>query len=288
MDANSEIGSGSGSFRFQDGPDATGKSLAAWFHCPTCFTSATPIVILLHGSDRAAAFFRDCWSPYADRYGFLIVAPEFDAETFPGPETYNYGNVRQSMASDSLFNPQHSWSYSIIDRLFETIRSMTGSERSSFCLFGHSAGAQFAHRYLALTPEPIVEFTVAANAGWYMTTDINQPFPAGLGGLSTSEAIAKRFFERRLVLLLGDADTDATEAGLPQYPGAVAQGPDRLARGRFYYEASRHRAATLRADFRWRLSIAPGVGHADDQVAGPAAKIIADYVREQTAANTEL
>lgn len=287
MDADSEIVPGSGSFRFHDRPDATGKSLAVWFHRPACFTSATPIVILLHGSDRAAAFFRDCWSPYADRYGFLIVAPEFDAESFPGPETYNYGNVRQSMASDSLFHPEHLWSYSIIDRLFETVRSMTGSERSSFCLFGHSAGAQFAHRYLALTAEPLAEFVVAANAGWYMTTDANQPFPAGLGGLRTDQAVMKRFYECRLVLLLGDADTDETEAGLPQYPGAIAQGSNRLARGQFYYAAMQRRAAQLGTGFRWRLSIAPGIGHADDQVAGPAADIFADYFRTQTATNTE-
>ncbi len=287
MDATIEIEPGSGSFRFHDPPDATGKSLAVWFHCPACFTSATPIVILLHGSDRAAAYFRDCWSPHADHHGFLVVAPEFDAETFSGPEAYNYGNVRQSMASDSPFNPGHLWTYSIIDRLFETVRRLTESERSSFCLFGHSAGAQFAHRYLALTPEPIAEFTIAANAGWYMTTDTCQPYPAGFGGLQTDRSAEHRFCERQLVLLLGDADTDETEAGLPQYPGAIAQGPNRLARGQFYHEAMRRRAVALGAEFGWRLSIAPGVGHADDQVAGPAAEILADYFRKQTATISE-
>jgi len=288
MDATYDIEPGSGSFLFQDRLDATGRSLTVRFHCPAGFTTATPIVFLLHGSDRASAYFQDCWRPYADRYGFLVVAPEFDAETFPGPETYNYGNVRQSMASDSLFNPEHLWSYSIIDRLFETIRSMTGSDRSSFCLFGHSAGAQFAHRYLALTPEPFAELTIAANAGWYMTTDPRQPYPAGLGGLRTEASVAKRFFERQLVLLLGDADTDEVEAGLPQYPGAVAQGPNRLARGQFYFHAMQRRAAALGTGFRWRLSIAPGVGHADDQVAGPAAEILADYFREQSATYSEV
>lgn len=287
MEATFEIEPGSGSFRFQDRTDATDKSLAVWFHCPICFTRTTPIVMLLHGSDRAAAFFRDCWKSFADRYGFLVVVPEFDAQTFPGPETYNYGNVRQSMASNSLFNSEHLWSYSIIDRLFDAVRRMTGSDRSSFGLFGHSAGAQFAHRYLALSPEPIAEFTIAANAGWYMTTDTSQPYPAGLGGLRTEASVAKRFFESQLVLLLGDADTGEVEAGLPQYPGAVAQGPNRLARGQFYFQAMQRRATALRTGFRWRLSIAPGVGHADDQVAGPAAEVLADYFRGQTANNSE-
>ncbi|MGI9384843.1 MAG: hypothetical protein ACR2PO_16955 [Methyloligellaceae bacterium] len=155
---------------------------------------------------------------------------------------------------------------------------MIGSERTAFILFGHSAGAQFAHRYLALTDARRTSLVIAANAGWYMLPRRDLPFPAGLGGLEVDNGAIVRFFERPLFLLLGDADIDEQAAGLPQIPEAVAQGANRLARGQFYFRLCKQEAARIGAEFGWRMIIAPGVGHEDDQVSGPAAQLIVAHL----------
>lgn len=278
---NSTIEPGSGRFLFRDTADATGKSLTVWYRCPPGAGPDTPIVFALHGFDRAGEYFRDCWAAHADREGFLVVVPEFDNGSFPGGGAYNYGNViadKIDNGEEGGVNPRALWSYPVLDRVFETVRDRCGSNRDRFSLFGHSAGGQFAHRYLALTGAPSVDIAVPTNCGWYMAPDAAMPFPAGVGGLEIENETLIRYFERPVVLLLGDADTDENDSGLSRAPEAMAQGPHRFARGQHYFALCRDKAAALGAAFNWRLEIAPGVGHDDAQVAAPAARIIADYL----------
>ncbi|MCG8559243.1 MAG: hypothetical protein MI824_05535 [Hyphomicrobiales bacterium] len=272
------IGDGSGCFIYEDPQEATHKHLTVWYHRPRCFGPETPIVMLLHGQDRAASYFRDCWREHAERIGFLAVAPEFDSASFPGSEAYNRGNVIAAKGGADAVNPRRLWTYGIVDRVFERVRSMTGSQRTAFSLFGHSAGAQFAHRYLALTDGACVDLAIAANAGWYMVPRRDLPFPAGLGGLEVDDGAVARFFGRPLVLLLGDADTDTHADGLMQSPEAVAQGPNRFARGQYYFALCRQEAASMGTEFGWRVVVAPDVGHKDNEVAGPAAELIAAHL----------
>ena len=269
------IGRGSGHFIHQDPAHKTGKALAVWYHRPKGFGPRTPVVILLHGSDRAARYFRDCWIDYAERHRFLVIAPEFDERAFPGAGYYNYGNVLEAPDANGRVTSRDLWTDPIIDRIFERVRSMAGMRCEVFSLFGHSAGGQFAHRYLTLTEAPSVGLCVAANCGWYMMPEPGLDFPAGIGGLELGDEAVERFLARPLVLLLGESDIAQDEAGLPQFPGAIVQGPHRLARGRYYYSNCRETAARIGADFNWRLVTAPGVGHDDKDIAGPAAEIIA-------------
>jgi len=274
------ISAGAGKFRFEDEEHYTGKHLTVWYHCPHKFGPNSPVIVALHGLDRAAEHFRDCWREHAERLDALVVVPEFDDESFPGGGAYNYGNVMAPENQTGIVNDRRYWTYPIIDRLFERIRGLTGSSRSTFILFGHSAGGQFVHRYLAITGGTSVELAVAANCGWYMAPDLEQEFPVGLGGLELREDAPAAFFGCPLVLLLGDADIDEQASDLPRSPAALAQGPNRLVRGRRYFELCREKAKALGVAFRWRLVIAPDVGHVDDEIAVPAAQIIAGYLAD--------
>jgi hypothetical protein len=101
-------------------------------------------------------------------------------------------------------------------------------------MFGHSAGAQFVHRYLALAG-PDVDIAIAANCGWYMLPSVDIAYPDGMGGLGLDQSQVRAFFSKRLILLTGSADTDETAADLPRSEAAVAQGPHRFARGEWYF-----------------------------------------------------
>ncbi len=268
------LGEGAGSFAFPDRAAGERGAIEVFYYRPASHDRRCPVIFLLHGSDRAAAYFRDCWTAYADEMHALLVAPCFDNVTFPEAGAYNYGNVVHEGAEQLTARPRSEWSYGLIDRLFTYVRVSMGLERNGYYLFGHSAGAQFAHRYLALTDVPLAEVVIAGNSGWYTLPDSNLSFPAGTGGVGASPDHVGRYLSRKLVILLGDADNDPDDPGLPRQLAAVRQGPTRLVRGLFYFEHCKALAAMLGVGFGWQLSVALGVGHKDDQIAGPAAELL--------------
>lgn len=266
---------GADRFLFSDPAIESRKAIKVHYYCPRRANKSSAVVFALHGFDRAASYFRDCWVEQAERFDLIVIVPEFDATSFPDAAHYNYGNVRASEKDGSAFKAQEFWTFFIVDRLFDELRDMLRSDRTSFSLFGHSAGAQFAHRYLALAGCRRVDLAVCANAGWYMLPDRGLPYPAGAGGLVFSDDDLRRYLASPLVLLLGEADSDETVADLPTNPEAMAQGPNRLSRGRFYYSKCKDIAQRLNTKLAWQLVVAKGVGHDDQQIAEPAAKLIA-------------
>lgn len=127
-----------------------------------------------------------------------------------------------------------------------------------FDLWGHSAGAQFVHRYLLFEPTAPVRTAIAANAGWYTLPDLEQPFPYGLRhpALHVTPADVAAWVARPLVLMRGCADVERDEH-LRMTPQADAQGPHRFARAAAMYRAG-HAAAT---GCRWDLIDVPFAAH---------------------------
>jgi hypothetical protein len=62
-------------------------------------------------------------------------------------------------------------------------------------------------RYLALTEATAVDAAVAANSGLYRLPDLAVDYPAGMGGLDLDESYLRLYLGRRLIVLLGNADT---------------------------------------------------------------------------------
>lgn len=261
---------GSGSFIFADAAAGKKKAITVHYHRPSTHGPHDRIVIAMTGFDRAAGYFRDCWALHAEDLNLLVVAPEFDQENFPGAPEYNYGNVVSAVG----FNDKDAWTFGIIDRLFRELKRATASERSGFGLFGHSAGAQFAHRYLAFTQQGLTEIVIAANAGWYMLPDPDMAYPAGTAGTGFDDGDLRRFLASPMVILLGNDDTDENATDLPKNPEAIAQGTHRLARGLSHFDRCKAIADSLGVPFGWRLVIAPGVGHDDAQVAAAASEVL--------------
>jgi hypothetical protein len=269
------IGPGAGRFLYHDPNTGTGKTLPVWTYRPKSFTPDTPIVFVLHGASRNADDYRDNWVNLADENGFLIVAPEFAKVGFPKAWAYNLGNLaRPFKAGDPVpFNPRKDWIFPIIDRVFAAVRMATGSRRTTFSMFGHSAGAQFVHRYLTFTGGPKVDIAIAANAGWYTLPTRAETFPYGIGRTALTDGDLRTLFGKRLIVLLGEDDTRQGRS-LRQTPEAMRQGPNRLARGKTYYETGRKTADKMGVPFDWRLVFVPGVGHANAEMAEPAAALL--------------
>jgi hypothetical protein len=268
-----EIRQGVGHFVFPDHAAGSRQAIRVFYARPEASAPNARIVIAMHGLDRAASAFRDVLIDPADRYGVIVLVPEFDADAFPGVYAYNYGNVMRA-PPDSIVLARAQWSFGIIERLFRHVRHSLGSDRTTFGLFGNSAGSQFVLRYLALTEAPSVDRAVASNSGIYMLPDLSMEYPGGMGGLDLGQGSLQRYFARPLTIVLGEADADGTAFDLPRTAEAMAQGPHRLARGLWHFDHCRKMADRLGEHFAWRLRTVPGAGHIDQRIFDTAIDVL--------------
>lgn len=274
-----------GSYVFND--YETGKAITVWYAKPMSFSADTPIVMVLHGQNRNAQSYRNVWKNYAKQYGFVVLAPEFSEELFPGNQ-YEHGNyffVTPTEARKNKTRPQKNlpddWSFRVPEKIFDDFGAKREkTAQTSYYLYGHSAGAQFAHRLLAVLPETNVKMAIAANAGRYTLPDMEESWPYGLKETASTNGDLVKFLGSPLVILLGENDTDSEHPGLRRTKKADRQGTNRLARGRYFYNFGLNAANTLKVPFAWRLQIVPDAAHSNKAMAAAAAAVIAEDFQE--------
>ena len=260
---------GSGQFERDEAAGATADRQRVFYHRPEIWTPAGRVVVVMHGVNRDADRYRDEWRALADQYGFLLIVPEFSQAKFPGDDGYNFGGM---VDDKNRPLPRERWSFNVVDRVFADVRRLSGAERQAYSLYGHSAGAQFAHRFLLFAASPSVEMVVVANAGWYTLPVAGETFPYGLKGSPATETDVRVFLARPLVLQLGEADTDSAHSSLRRTPEANRQGPHRFARGKNFMAVAEVEAKRLGVPLAWKLVTVPGVGHSNGQMAEHAAR----------------
>ena len=260
---------GSGRLAFDEASGVTAEQMAVFYHKPTAWRPDGRVVVVMHGLPRTAELYRDQWRDLAEAGRFLLLVPEFSGTKFPGMRWYNYGN-----AVDKQGQPvrRADWSFLALDRVVRAAMRRAGATREGFSIYGHSAGAQFLHRYLLLTGAPLAETLVIANSGAYTLPRSDRQFPEGLGGIAVGPEVRATVFRRHLVVLLGEADTDPNHTTLPRQPWAMAQGTHRFARGWFFFDTMRLAAEAQGALFTWRVATVPGVGHSNSGMARYAAE----------------
>lgn len=240
--------------------------IKVWTALPPKVEAGTPILIAMHGMGRNAQSMRNAWSAFAAERGVIVAAPEFDAAHFPKAAQYNLGNTHDEKGRP---RPREAWTFSIIEDLFRDLRTRTGSQVQHYSLFGHSAGAQFAHRLLLNLPDAHVARVISANAGYYVMPDAS-PAPYGFAASGIDDKMACEAYARPLLILLGGADNDPAHPQLNNSAGAKAQGPHRLARGQAFHAATEAHAARLKCPYRWALEVVPGVAHESDKMSRAA------------------
>ncbi len=262
---------GTGHFAFSGSLGALERPLTVHYHRPESVDVDSPILFVMHGNGRNATGYRDVWIPLAEEYGFLLIVPEFSADQYSSSRTYHQGNIRAASgaAIDSTY-----WSFTTVEAIFDEVRERTGSNRTLYNIYGHSAGSQFVHRMLQLMPGARVAEAVAANAGWYTLPDDEVDWPYGLGGLSsqvTADVRLTNALGRKMTVLLGELDIDTEDSDLRTTPEAMEQGPHRFARGQYFYEYARRVTEDRGVPFNWSIQTVPGVAHSNGLMAPAAA-----------------
>ncbi|MBU7579748.1 MAG: hypothetical protein KAF27_04665 [Porphyrobacter sp.] len=248
-----------------------GPALPVFYALPQRIERDTPVVIVMHGVNRDADRYCDEWAGLARQHGFIAVCPQFDSANFPGALGYNTGYFT---TADGTPRPRSQWSFAAIEPLFDDVRSRFGTKAARYTIYGHSAGAQFVHRYVLFTPEARIEQAIAANAGWYTMPDRTIGFPYGLGNTPVSEANLAAALGKPLTVLLGTADTDRADTDLRKTPEADAQGLHRFERGQTFYKRGQDAAMASRTSFGWALIEVPGIAHSNAGMAQAAATLV--------------
>lgn len=238
--------------------------------------SDRPVVIVMHGVLRDADRYRDQWHELALENDFLLLVPEFSEQDFPGSSGYQLGYMHDQQGR---LRPRGQWAYSAIEPLFDDARRRFGMQTNRYALYGHSAGAQFAHRFVFHVPRARASRVVPANAGWYMMPDYDVGYPYGFAGSGIAAGQLAAALQQPVTLMLGKDDIDAQHQYLRQTPPALVQGPHRLARGELFFATARAYATRTGTAFNWRLVVVEGVGHDNGQMAAAAVPYLIDPVR---------
>lgn len=263
---------GSGRFVFEDTAGNPGKPIPVWYHRPSGDIAGMRVVFVMHGRGRNADDYRDNWVALAEKNQFLIIAPEFSDEHFPGFWRYNIGNIFRATGDRK---PESAWVPTLIEKIFDMLRERYGITAGKYDIFGHSAGAHVVHRMVLFKSNNRIRTAVAANAGWYTMLDEKFQIPYGIANAGLDAAGLRDAFATKLVILLGTADTDPHHHILRRTSEAMAQGRHRLERGRKFFTKARAAATARGVPFAWTLAYAEGVGHSGRRMAGFAAIILA-------------
>jgi DcuC family C4-dicarboxylate transporter len=277
---------GSGVFSFEN--PRNGKTVTVYYAKAAHYDPSHPPVIVLHGMNRNPKTYRDGWVELAEQHGFLVIAPYFSKEEYPGTAGYNLGNIFPEEEDLSSRKPESEWSFRVPDDVFEYLETTGETTSGGYFAFGHSAGSQFLHRKMAMAPDPRMLLAVAANAGWYTLPEVETTWPYGLAGTDFNESRLPDYLSTHLLVLLGNQDTDVTSDSLRKTPEANGQGAHRFARGHHFFHTGKSLAQSMDTGFNWRLQVVPGVAHEGQRMAIPAAEYMARHMPEKASAGGTL
>jgi hypothetical protein len=260
-----------------------GKPLTVHVYRPSQFDSTTGrIWFVMHGTRRDAERYLQHAAPLAEHYRVLALALEFSRKDYPSGDAYTLGVVGEGRANaraaaEGRWRRPLAMPYADIEQTFSAVRRALQSQQPGYFIFGHSAGAQFVHRLLTFVPCPRVLSAVAANAGWYTLPTVDErlpPFPYSLRGTPREFHDLRPLLAAPLTILLGIRDTRNSEEDLHlrASAGAMLQGPNRLERGRFYYQQGLQAARHANVRLGWQLQFAKSAGHDAAEVMAPAAQ----------------
>lgn len=245
---------GSGKFEYTKYAPLAGKPVNVHYYIPSSGdVTGMPLLFAMHGSERNANAQMNAWTSLAEKYGFILIAPEFTKENGYTENDYQFGGIFTS-ASSTTTRPEEEWTYQIIESIFDYIKRETDNTSETYNMFGHSAGGQFVHRYLWAMPKARVNRAVAANPG-----SLTYPLVDGIKGTDNkmygwpysiknapfaANDRLRLYFSRQLFIQTGTADT-RTDNSFPSDAASMAQGGTRHERAHNFYQCCQQQANSL-------------------------------------------
>ncbi len=239
-------------------------------YIPARLADPPRVLVIVHGTlgegESALALadrFIRRWIPLAEEKGLILVAPAFDQQNFggfAGPGGGYRGLFGRIIGADEF-----------VHQIVDQYKTLSDDFDGRFYLFGHSAGGQFAGRYVVLHPDRILG-AVVESAGSFAYPDPAVPWGGGMGRLrrkmrwpgsdkdnvidiAPDPAGWVKAGGLLITVLVGADDVDpAAEKNAKISTGHVAG-------ARSWIEAMKKLCQEQKQAFHMRLVIVPGVGH---------------------------
>lgn len=215
------------------------------------------VLVAVHGNTRQGAVHALRFAPLAAAHDLLLVAPSFSRDVHPRFRRLENGADEQLTRS--------------IVALLDALGLGDDRACAKWLWFGHSAGAQFVHRYVYRNPQRVQRAALSA-AGWYTLPDAGVHYPYGLGAPTASGRAARAASSFSQVdlraalavpqrVFVGDQDVRSGDALRREAMLDGQQGTDRLARARTFVAAMRASARQHGLAPAVSLRELPGAGH---------------------------
>jgi poly(3-hydroxybutyrate) depolymerase len=216
-------------------------------YSPTGASIDSPLLVVIVGVSRHWQQQVATFIPACERLGVTLLSPSMG------------GSVRAGYRS---IGRQESRADVFLHDCLREVSLLTGLDATRFRLFGHSSGAQFAHRYLMAHPHR-VESAVIAGARWYTFPDTTRRFPLGIRPTKRLSDLAfnpEQYLRVPITVLDGTLDTDE-EVFRNSVMISTLQGEHRLARARHWVAAMRKQAQAHGMPSLVELVEVEGIGH---------------------------
>lgn len=229
-------------------------------------SSCRKVIFSIHGVYRDARKYRNIFVDPVQNQNVLIVSPRFTDPFYENPLSLTIGGVRQKL-SDKSSVLMSDWTFTHLYQIFKLLQKEFQSI-NEMMVFGHSAGAQFAHRMLLMNDYPELSKVVAANPGWLTILDESAKFPYGLKNIMSSFDV-EAVLSKRLILMAGTEDV-YNDDNLRMTRKAMLQGENRLERTLNAYKHAKKIADDNNYEFNWKFVPVEGVGHDSRRMAPEA------------------
>ena len=247
-----------------------------FYTLPEEINNQTQVLFIIHGGARDSEKYLDIWKKFTDDKNIILVAPEFKRADY---EDYEYLNISDDYGVLNKNLNEHL--HNSLSIFFSFFKSKYNLEIDTYKLYGHSGGAQFAHRLLLFSDYDNVSSAVIAGAGSYTFLN-NENYPYGLKESNhLSDKKIKRYLSQRVTFLIGNQDIKKFESSKKNnIQGKAMQGNNRFEVGINYFNNLITVSERQKIPLRWKFQIAKGVAHDNEKISLLASKILLKDVKE--------
>jgi len=250
-------------FAYWDKPD-----VEIFYITPDQINKDTKVIFVMHGNSRNAEDYLSAWIPHVLNKNVIVAAPQFTKTDFR-----YFFLLEMAESSGKINNNKNEYINNSISLFFNYMKSKFSLSTQTYSMFGHSAGAQFTHRYMLLSKDQRISNAVIANAGWYTFTT-NDEFPYGIKNspINISNEQIKWFMSNKVNLLIGSEDIGSKSVNSSK--GAKLQGITRVDRANSYFNSLITSAEDKNYALRWNYKVLDNVDHDFKKVTPYAANIL--------------